>query len=88
LGHLGRLHLVPILNAIGVPWRGWHAFRRGLATNLSRLGIAPKVIQAILRHSKLDITMNIYVQPVAEDSIQAMSKLEQALMFNPIASVQ
>jgi hypothetical protein len=32
--------------------------------------------------------MNIYVQSVAEDSIQAMRKLEQALMLNPIAGVQ
>jgi hypothetical protein len=32
-------------------WRGWHAFRRGLATNVYLLGVRDKTIQAILRHS-------------------------------------
>ena len=26
--------IVPAVNKAGVPWHGWHAFRRGLATNL------------------------------------------------------
>ena len=29
-------------------WHGWHAFRRGLATNLHALGVEDKTIQAIL----------------------------------------
>ena len=41
-------------------WQGWHAFRRGLATNLHRLGVAGKEIQSILRHVNLSTTMNIY----------------------------
>jgi integrase len=34
----------------------WHAFRRGLATNLHRLGVADKVIQVILRHANVSVT--------------------------------
>jgi hypothetical protein len=34
-------------------WRGWHGFRRGLATNLNRLGVQDKTIQSIPRHSNL-----------------------------------
>jgi integrase len=60
-------------------WHGWHAFRRGLATNLYRLGVSDKVIQAILRHSNLATTMNVYVRTVSEDSVNAMKALE-ALM--------
>jgi integrase len=45
-------------------WRGWHGFRRGLATNLNRLGVQDKTIQAILPHSNLATTMNVYVQTV------------------------
>ena len=56
-------------------WHGWHAFRRGLATNLHQLGVADKDIQAILRHSNIGITMNIYVKRVAESQIDAMDKL-------------
>jgi hypothetical protein len=40
-------------------WHGWHAFCRGLATNLHDLGVDHKTIQAILRHSNVALTMNI-----------------------------
>jgi integrase len=56
-------------------WHGWHAFRRGLATNLNRLGVQDKPIQAILRHSNLSTTMNVYVKNVSEDAVNAMNKL-------------
>jgi len=45
---------------------GWHAFRRGLATNLHQLGVADKTIQAILRHSNIGLTMNVVVKRVSE----------------------
>jgi integrase len=32
-------------------WKGWHRFRRLLASNLYTLGVKPKVVRAILRHS-------------------------------------
>lgn len=57
-------------------WHGWHSFRRGLATNLNRLGVQDKTIQAILRHSELATTMNIYVKTVAVDSVTALNTLE------------
>lgn len=69
----------PALSVAGVEWHGWHAFRRGLATNLHRLGANDKTIQAILRHSKIAITMDIYVKTVSADSIRAMDLLEAAL---------
>jgi integrase len=59
-----------------VLWHGWHAFRRGLATNLYRLGVSDKTIQAILRHANLSTTMNVYVKSVDEDSVRAMQSLD------------
>jgi integrase len=53
-------------------WHGWHAFRRGLATNLHALGVDDKTIQAILRHSNIGLTMNVYVKSVPESGINAM----------------
>jgi len=38
----------PTLEKAKLPWYGWHAFRRGLATNLHRLGVSDKLIQQIL----------------------------------------
>ena len=57
-------------------WHGWHAFRRGLATNLHRLVINDKTIQAILRHSNIQTTQNIYSKTVSSDSVAALSLLE------------
>ncbi|HVI10302.1 MAG TPA: tyrosine-type recombinase/integrase [Candidatus Binatia bacterium] len=42
--------------------RGWHAFRRGLATNLNRLGVDDSVIQRILRHSNVAMMQACYIQ--------------------------
>ena len=56
-------------------WHGWHAFRRGLATNLHALGVDDKTIQAILRHSNVSLTMNVYVKSVSESQLNAMDTL-------------
>jgi integrase len=60
-------------------WHGWHAFRRGLATNLHTLGVADKDIQAILRHSTIGLTMNVYVKSVSESQVNAMDTLSEKL---------
>jgi hypothetical protein len=59
-----------------LPWYGWHAFRRGLATNLHRLGVSDRVIQEVLRHANVTTTMNIYVKMVSADAVIAMKALE------------
>jgi integrase len=58
-------------------WHGWHAFRRGLATNLHTLGVADKDIQAILRHSNIGLTMNVYVKSVNESQVNALDALNE-----------
>lgn len=60
-------------------WHGWHAFRRGLATNLHALGVDDKTIQAILRHSNVGLTLNIYIKSVTESQINAMDVLSERL---------
>jgi integrase len=63
----------------GVAWHGWHAFRRGLATNLHSLGVQDKVTQSILRHSNVAVTQACYIKTVSEDSAAAMKLLEAVL---------
>ena len=53
--------------------------RRGLATNLHALGIDDKTIQAILRHSNVGLTMNVYVKSVNESQVSAMDALSEKL---------
>jgi len=66
-------------NKILPEWRGWHAFRRGLATNLHRLGVDDLTIQAILRHSNVAVTQKCYIKTASDQAQAAMQKLEIAL---------
>jgi integrase len=66
----------PGLEKANLRWHGWHAFRRGLAMNLHRLGVSDKVIQQILRHANVTTTTNIYVKTVSADAANAMKALE------------
>jgi integrase len=79
LHNLGKRVIKPGLEGSGVEWKGWHSFRRGLGTNLYRLGVPDKVIQAILRHANVSTTLAFYVKPPAADSVAAMKKLQEAL---------
>lgn len=57
-------------------WRGWHAFRRGLATNLHDLGVPDLTIQLILRHSDVSVTQRSYIKRLPKQSVAAMKQLE------------
>ena len=60
-------------------WKGWHGFRRGLGTNLYRLGVPPKVIQEILRHANVSTTETHYIVVDRSETKSAMKKLEAAV---------
>jgi integrase len=68
---LGHLHISSLPS-----WHGWHAARRGLGTNLYQLGVPNEVIQAILRHSNVNVTLGYYIKPQSTDVIAAMEKFE------------
>jgi integrase len=57
-------------------WHGWHACRRGLGSNLYRLGVPDMVIQRILRHANVSTTTGYYIKTAAADVRDAMDKFE------------
>jgi integrase len=71
-------------------WRGWHAFRRGLATNLHVIGVDDKTIQALLRHSNIGLTMNIYVKSLAASEVNARdllgAEMKKKATFNNLST--
>jgi integrase len=79
LDNLARRVIQPVLVVNKLQWHGWHAFRRGLATNLHRLGVDDKTIQTILRHSSVQTTREIYIKGVSADAAAAMERLELAI---------
>jgi len=58
-------------------WHGFHAFRRGLATNLHDLGVDDLTIQRILRHSDVSVTQRCYIKTLPEQTVNAMKQLER-----------
>jgi integrase len=62
-----------------VEWHGWHAFRRGLATNLYDLHLDDTLIKRILRHANVATTRKSYIK-VREPNVTAgMMQLEAEL---------
>jgi integrase len=78
LENIVRRDIKPALVKNKMTWHGWHAFRRGVATNLKSLGADDKTISNILRHGNVAITQAFYIKPVAEQSKKAMQKMERA----------
>jgi len=56
----------PALAAHGLKWHGWHAYRRGLASNLKQMGVDDLTIQAILRHQDVSTTRRFYIKTVQQ----------------------
>ena len=69
----------PVFKANGLKWKGWHAYRRGLATNLHGLGVPDKVIQAILRHEDVSTTQRSHIKTVPRVVTDAMKQLESKI---------
>jgi integrase len=65
---------------LGTQWHGFHGFRRGLATNLYRLGVPDLTIQKVLRHSNVATTQTHYIKSAPEEAVAAMKKVENSLL--------
>src|SRR5262249_52935241 len=59
-------------------WHGWHAFRRGQATNLHDFGVDDLTVQRILRHSDESVTRACYIKTMPTQVVEAMNKLDLA----------
>jgi integrase len=52
-----------------------HALRHTFGTHLSKAGVTPRVAMAAMRHSSLELTMNIYTDPALLDVAGAIDVL-------------
>jgi len=52
-----------------------HALRHTFGTQLSKAGVAPRTAQAAMRHSTIDLTMNVYTDPRLLDVHGALESL-------------
>jgi len=80
------------LKLAGIPKkdrRGWtidvHAMRHTFGTLLSRGNVAPRTAQAAMRHSSIDLTMNVYTDPQLLDVAGALEALPELPLAAPLA---
>jgi integrase len=63
-------------------WRGWHAFRRSVATNLQHLGANVTTAQGALRHSDATVTLRHYYKVVRDDVRAIMERFGDSVELN------
>jgi integrase len=76
LHNLAERVIKPALKEAGIPWKGWKAFRAGLASALYAVKVPPKIIAAILRHDPLT-SWRYYIETPEEESVRALANIEQ-----------
>jgi len=72
-------HLWTILDALGIPRCGLHAFRHPHTSLLLDSGATPKVVQRQLRHSDARTALEIYGHVVGDAHREAVEKVASVL---------
>ena len=84
LDNLADRVVKPTIEAHGLEWKGWQAYRRGLATNLKELAVPDTTIQSILRHGNVSTTQRFYIKTAPQVAHEAMQKLEKKIIGTPL----
>jgi integrase len=77
-----RRSFYPLCARASIPTRPglrFHDLRHACGSLLIAEGVRPKLVQAILRHSKLATTMDLYVHSFDDDLRGAVASLDRAL---------
>ena len=64
---------------------GFHTFRHSLASFLVRSKTDPKTVQALLRHSDVKTTLQLYAHSVSEDRMTAQGVVLEAILSGKTA---
>jgi integrase len=73
--NLLRRVLRPACRELGLPVVGWHSLRHTHATLLGEVGESLRTAQAILGHSDLKTTPNVYTHAIPESQKRAVEKV-------------
>ncbi|MBZ5703010.1 MAG: site-specific integrase [Acidobacteriia bacterium] len=80
--NLLRRSLRPACKALGLPHISWHSFRHTYATQLVEVGGSIRTAQALLGHSDLETTLNVYTHAIPEAQRRAADKIAEVLFTN------
>lgn len=77
LDHMMRAHITPAAKSLGIETHiGWHTFRRSYSSILISSGAGPKVVQELLRHANIKITLDLYAQANQSEKRAAQEHLK------------
>jgi len=68
-----------VLEAAGLPRIRFHDLRHSAATLMLAQGVNPKVLQEVLGHSQIQVTLNIYAHVLREQKKEAAQKVNDFL---------
>jgi integrase len=80
--NLIRRELRPACIGLKLPLIAWHSFRHTHATLLGEVGESLRTAQAILGHSDLKTTLNVYTRAIPESQRRAVDKVAEVLFPN------
>jgi integrase len=66
-----RMFIKPVAKRLGIGNIGWHTFRHTYSNLLHANREDPKVVQELLRHSSIKVTMDVYTQAVTSEKRKA-----------------
>ena len=72
-------YIKPAAAEKGIQIKGWHTLRHSYTTLLRQNNNNPKVVQGLLRHASIAITMNIYDEAMSEEKRNAHRGVIQQL---------
>jgi integrase len=78
-----RMVIKPVAKRLGIGNISWHTFRHTYSCLLHANGEDPKVVQELLRHSSIKVTMDIYTQAVTSAKRKAQSRVVQMIVPKP-----
>jgi len=70
-----RHFIQPVAKKLGIGNISWHTLRHTYSTLLHANGEDPKVVQELLRHSSIKVTMDVYTQAVTATKRKAQSRV-------------
>jgi integrase len=80
LSSIMRYHIQPVVHELGIQKRiSWHTFRRTYSTLLHANGEDVKVVQELLRHGSVKVTMDVYAQAQMPAKRKAQQKVVEMM---------
>jgi integrase len=75
MSRIMQYHIKPVATEAGIEIKGWHTLRHSYTTLLRQNNGDPKVVQGLLRHHSIKVTMDIYDEAMSDEKQMAHRKV-------------